>query len=63
MIEIKRVITIPKTSFFPVLVSFGDDYPGSSLILLYRGKIMMKNKNIFIFPIELFLQNPGEFLK
>ena len=45
------------------LISFGDDYPEASLIMLYRGNIMMKHKNILVLPVETFLKNPEEFLK
>ena len=45
------------------LISFGDDYPEASLVLLYRGSILMKHKNILVVPVEMFLQNPGEYLK
>jgi septin family protein len=45
------------------LISFGDDYPEASLVLLYRGNVTMKNKNMLVVPVELFLRNPGEYLK
>jgi len=45
------------------LVSFGDDYPEASLILIYRGNILMKHKNILVVPAEIFLMTPGEYLK
>ncbi|MBN2365318.1 MAG: ATP-binding protein [Calditrichaeota bacterium] len=43
------------------LISFGDDYPEASLILIYRGTLMMKHKNILIVPLEIFLKDPGEY--
>lgn len=45
------------------LKSFGDDYPETELILLYRGNVVMKHKNILVIPVELFLKNPAEFIK
>jgi len=44
------------------LRSFGDDYPESKLILLYRGSILMKHKNIVVIPVELFLKEPDKFI-
>jgi predicted AAA+ superfamily ATPase len=44
------------------LASFGDDYPEASLILLYRGSIPMKHKNIMVVPVEMFLKSPGDYL-
>ena len=44
------------------LRSFGDDYPESKLILLYRGSILMKHKNIVVIPVEMFLREPDKFL-
>lgn len=44
------------------LVSFGDDYPEASLVLIYRGSVLMKHKNILVVPVEMFLQNPGEYM-
>ncbi|MBE0666191.1 MAG: DUF4143 domain-containing protein [Bacteroidales bacterium] len=44
------------------LTSFGDDYPEAKLLLLYRGSVLMKHKNIFVIPVETFLKDPGEFL-
>ncbi|MEI6050249.1 MAG: AAA family ATPase [Bacteroidota bacterium] len=61
-IEVKNTKVIRPTDYNG-LVSFGDDYPESSLVLLYRGNVMMKHKNILIVPVELFLQNPGKYLK
>jgi predicted AAA+ superfamily ATPase len=45
------------------LMSFGDDYPEASLMLLYRGNILMKHKNILVVPVETFLKNPEDFFK
>lgn len=44
------------------LTSFGDDYPEAKLILLYRGSVLMKHRNILVIPAETFLKDPGEFL-
>jgi predicted AAA+ superfamily ATPase len=43
------------------LTSFGDDYPEASLVLLYRGTIPMKHKNILVVPVEMFLKSPGDY--
>jgi predicted AAA+ superfamily ATPase len=60
-IEVKNTKVVrPKD--YNGLASFGDDYPEASLILLYRGNIVMKHKNIFVIPVELFLRNPGQYL-
>jgi predicted AAA+ superfamily ATPase len=61
-VEVKNTKVIRPTDYNG-LVSFGDDYPESSLVLLYRGNVMMRHKNMLIVPVELFLQNPGEYLK
>jgi hypothetical protein len=45
------------------LTSFGDDYPEAVLLLVYRGTILFKHKNILVVPVESFLLNPGEYLK
>ena len=44
------------------LISFSDDYPESILLMLYRGPLKMKHRNINVIPVEMFLMNPGEFL-
>jgi predicted AAA+ superfamily ATPase len=44
------------------LMSFGDDYPEASLMLLYKGNILMKHKNILVVPVETFLKSPQDFL-
>jgi len=44
------------------LISFSDDYPEASLVLLYRGSIRMKHKNIHVIPVEEFLKDPGEYM-
>lgn len=44
------------------LYSFGDDYPEARLLLLYRGSLMMKHKNINVIPVNQFLKNPEEFI-
>lgn len=61
-VEVKNTKVIRPTDYNG-LVSFGDDYPEASLVLLYRGNIMMKHKNMLIVPVEMFLKNPGEYLK
>ena len=60
-IEVKNTHVIRPLDFNG-LRSFGDDYPEASRLLLYRGNIPMKHKNIRVIPVELFLQSPGEFL-
>lgn len=45
------------------LNSFSDDYPEAKLLLLYRGKITMEHRNILVLPAELFLKDPGQYLK
>ena len=45
------------------LISFGDDYPEASLVLLYRGDILMKHRNILVVPVEMFLRRPGDYLR
>jgi len=44
------------------LISFGDDYPEAKLLLLYRGSLLMKHKNILVLPVELFLKKPGDYV-
>lgn len=61
-VEVKNTKVIRPTDYNG-LISFGDDYPEASLVLLYRGNILMKHKNMLVVPVELFLQNPGEYLK
>jgi len=61
-VEVKNTKVIRPTDYNG-LVSFGDDYHEASLVLLYRGNIVMKHKNILVVPVGLFLQNPGEYLK
>lgn len=45
------------------LKSFQSDYPGSSTILLYRGKDRYLRDNILVLPCTDFLMNMDEFLK
>lgn len=61
-IEVKNTKVIRPTDYNG-LVSFGDDYPEAALVLLYRGSITMKHKNILVVPVELFLENPGQYMK
>ncbi|HUW91915.1 MAG TPA: AAA family ATPase [Bacteroidales bacterium] len=44
------------------LTAFVDDYPEANLILLCRGTVPMKHKNIMVLPVETFLLNPGNYL-
>jgi predicted AAA+ superfamily ATPase len=44
------------------LTAFVDDYPEANLILLYRGMVPMKHKNIMVLPVETFLLKPGNYL-
>jgi len=44
------------------LISFGDDYPEAKLLLLYRGSLPMKHKNILVLPVELLLKKPGDYV-
>jgi predicted AAA+ superfamily ATPase len=44
------------------LVSFSDDYPEATLLLLYRGNVIMKHLNSMVVPVETFLMDPGEYL-
>ena len=60
-IEVKNARTL-NTVDYNGLRSFGDDYPESKLILLYRGSILMKHKNIIVMPVEMFLREPDKFL-
>ncbi|HNS18729.1 MAG TPA: AAA family ATPase [Bacteroidales bacterium] len=61
-IEVKNTSVVRPTDYNG-LTSFGDDYPEASLILLYRGSIVMKHKNILVLPVELFLRNPEKYLR
>ena len=61
-LEVKNTKVMRPTDYNG-LVSFGDDYPEASLVLLYRGNVTMKHKNMLVVPVELFLRNPGEYLK
>ena len=61
-VEVKNTKIVRPTDYNG-LVSFGDDYPEASLVLLYRGYVLMKHKNILVVPVEMFLQSPGEYLK
>jgi predicted AAA+ superfamily ATPase len=61
-VEVKNTKVIrPKD--YNGLVSFGDDYPEAGLLLLYRGSIPMKHRNILVLPVEMFLKDPGKFLE
>ena len=61
-VEVKNTKIVRPTDYNG-LVSFGDDYPEASLVLLYKGNVLMKHKNILVVPVEMFLQSPGEYLK
>jgi len=43
------------------LISFGDDYPEASLLLVYGGTIPLKHRNILVVPLEMFLKNMEEY--
>lgn len=60
-IEVKNTKVVRPTDYNG-LISFGDDYPEASLILLYRGSIVMKHRNILVIPVELFLCDPGKYI-
>ena len=60
-LEVKNTKVIRPTDYNG-LASFGDDYPEASLVLLYRGTVLMKHKNILVVPAEIFLKSPGEYL-
>jgi hypothetical protein len=60
-VEVKNTKVIRPTDYNG-LASFGDDYPEASLVLLYRGNVPMKHKNILTVPVEMFLKSPGEYL-
>ena len=61
-VEVKNTKVI-RPADYNGLVSFGDDYPEASLVLLYKGNVIMKHKNILVVPVEMFLRSPGEYLK
>jgi len=44
------------------LVSFADDYPEATLLLLYMGNVVIKHKNVLVLPVETFLKHLGEYL-
>ena len=60
-IEIKNT-KVPRPADYNGLTSFGDDYPEAKLLLLYRGNLPMKHKNILVLPVELFLKKPGDYV-
>jgi hypothetical protein len=60
-IEVKNT-KVTKPADFRGLKSFGEDYPEAKLILLYRGNVPMKHRNILIIPVDLFLKKPIDFL-
>lgn len=60
-VEVKNTKVLRPTDYNG-LASFGDDYPETSLVLLYRGSVPMKHKNILVVPVEMFLKSPGEYL-
>jgi len=61
-IEVKNTRVVRPTDYNG-LTSFGDDYPEATLLLLYRGNVAMKHKNMLVVPVDMFLQHPGEYLK
>jgi predicted AAA+ superfamily ATPase len=60
-IEVKNASTLNPIDYNG-LRAFGDDYPESRLLLLYRGSIPMKHKNILVLPVETFLRNPVNYI-
>ncbi|HRU57828.1 MAG TPA: DUF4143 domain-containing protein, partial [Bacteroidales bacterium] len=60
-VEVKNT-KVTNPADFRGLYSFGDDYPEAKLLLIYRGSIPMKHKNILVIPVEIFLRNMGEYL-
>jgi len=60
-VEVKNTKVLRPTDYNG-LASFGDDYPETSLVLLYRGSVPMKHKNILVVPVEMFFKSPGEYL-
>lgn len=60
-LEVKNTKVIRPVDYHG-LSSFGDDYPEASLILVYRGNLLMKHKNILVIPVESFLKDPGRYL-
>jgi len=60
-VEVKNTKVLRPTDYNG-LTSFGDDYPETSLVLLYRGSVPMKHKNILVVPVEMFFKSPGEYL-
>jgi uncharacterized protein len=61
-IEVKNTKVV-RPGDYNGLTSFGDDYPEASLILLYRGNVVMKHKNIFVVPVDLFLSDPEKYIR
>jgi len=61
-IEVKSTKVI-RPSDFNGLRSFGDDYPEASLLLLYQGKIPQQHKGVLVLPVEMFLADPGKYIK
>jgi predicted AAA+ superfamily ATPase len=60
-VEVKNTIVVRPVDYNG-LTSFGDDYPEATLILIYRGAVPMKHKNILVIPLEMFLRSPGEYI-
>ena len=60
-IEVKNT-KVSRPTDYKGLASFGDDYPEAKLLLLYRGSLPVKHKNILVLPVEQFLRSPGDYL-
>lgn len=60
-VEVKNT-KVTNPADFRGLYSFGDDYPEAKLLLIYRGSIPMKHKNILVIPVESFLRTPGVYI-
>ena len=60
-VEVKNT-KIMKPIDYNGLVSFADDYPEATLLLLYMGNVVIKHKNVLVLPVETFLKHLGEYL-
>jgi len=61
-IEVKNAKVLRPTDYNG-LISFGDDYPEATLMLLYRGSVPMIHKRISVIPVELFLKRPQDYVR
>jgi predicted AAA+ superfamily ATPase len=62
-IEVKNATRVHSTDLKPLL-SFLEDYPSATTILLYRGAETLKQDNVLIMPCDVFLRTlkPGKSL-